>query len=123
MNLDGVITYVNPSWTRLLGYEADAVQGRFIDFGKEQDQKIYRKLFKFIRDGGKTVNNHIGIMLAKDGSERVFNMNFAFNRDSQGTIFGVVGTMKDVTEFMEMEKAHPCPKDGGHRHHGRRHCP
>jgi len=105
MNLDGVITYVNPSWTRLLGYEADAVQGRFfIDFGKEQDQKIYRKLFKSIRDGGKTVNNHIGIMLAKDGSERVFNMNFAFNRDSQGTIFGVVGTMKDVTEFMEMEK-------------------
>jgi signal transduction histidine kinase len=43
-------------------------------------------------------------MLTKDGTERVFNMNSAFNLDSQGRILGVVGSMKDITEMREMEK-------------------
>jgi len=105
MNLEGAITYANPSWRRLLGHEEEDVQGRyFTEFAREEDKGTYRKLFKSIRDDGKTINNHIGIMLTKEGAERVFNMNFAFNRNSEDRIIGVVGTLKDITEFRDMEK-------------------
>ncbi len=105
MNLDGAITYMNPSWKRILGHGEEDLMGRyFTDFAKEEDRRIYRKLFKSIRDDGKSVNNHIGVMLTKNGEERVFNMNSAFNRDLEGRIIGVVGTMKDITELRDMEK-------------------
>jgi PAS domain S-box-containing protein len=105
MNLLGAVTYVNPSWKRILGHDEEEILGRyFIDFAKEEDRKAYKKLFKSIRDEGKSVNNYIGVMLTKDGKERVFNMNSAFNRDSEGHIKSVVGSMKDVTELREMEQ-------------------
>ena len=105
MNLLGAITYVNPSWKRILGHDEEEILGRyFIEFAKEEDKRTYRKLFKSIRDEEKTINNYYGVMLTKDGKERIFNMNSAFNLDSQGRIIGVVGSMKDVTEMRDMEK-------------------
>ena len=105
MNLLGAITYVNPSWKRILGHDEEEILGRyFIDFAMEEDKRTYRKLFKSIRDEEKSVNNYIGVMLTKDGKERLFNMNSAFNRDSEGRILGVVGSMKDVTEMRDIEK-------------------
>jgi PAS domain S-box-containing protein len=105
MNLLGAITYVNPSWKRILGHDEKDVLGHyFIEFAKEEDRKTYKKLFKSIREEERTVNNYIGVMLAKDGKERVFNMNSAFNRDSEGHLMGVVGSMKDVTELRDIEK-------------------
>jgi len=105
MDLLGAITYVNPSWKRILGHDEEEILGQyFIEFAKEEDKRTYRKLFKSIRDDGKSVINYIGVMLTKDGKERIFNMNSAFNLDSQGRIIGVVGSMKDVTEMRDMEK-------------------
>jgi PAS domain S-box-containing protein len=105
MNLDGAVTYANPAWERILGHGEEELLGRyFTDFVRDEDRRVYRKLFKSIRDEGKPVNNHIGIMLARDGAERVFNMNSAFNRDHEGRVIGIVGTMKDITEMRELEK-------------------
>lgn len=105
MNLEGAITYANPSWRRILGHAPEELLGcYFTDFAREEDRKTYRKLFKSIRDEGAVVNNYIGVMLAKDGTERVLNMNSAFNRDSQSRMIGVVGSMKDITEQIKMEK-------------------
>lgn len=105
MNHFGAITYVNPSWKRIMGHDTEEVLGRYFnDFAREEDRKTYRKLFKGIRDEGKSVNNYIGAMLTKDGKKRIFNMNSAFNRNSEGCITGVVGSMKDVTELREIEK-------------------
>jgi len=104
MNLDGTISYVNPSWKRFLGHgEEDLLGHYFTDFAKKEDRRAYRKLFKGIRDEGKTVINYIGVMLTKDGAERVFNMTSTLNRGSEGRIIGVVGTMKDITELRDME--------------------
>ncbi|PKN04622.1 MAG: hypothetical protein CVU74_05955, partial [Deltaproteobacteria bacterium HGW-Deltaproteobacteria-9] len=105
MNLEGAITYANPSWKRILGHDKDEILGRcFTDFVREEDRRTHRKLFKSIRDDGKTVSNYIGIMMTKDEAERVFSGNSAFIRDSKGRIISVVGTMKDITEQREMEK-------------------
>jgi len=105
MNLEGAIMYVNPSWERILGHSKEEVSGRcFTDFVKEEDKSIYKKQLKSIRDEEITIRNHIGVMLTKDGEERVFSMNDAFNRNIGGHIVGVVGSMHDVTELIEIEK-------------------
>jgi PAS domain S-box-containing protein len=105
MNLQGVITYANPAWKRFLGHDSDDLMGRyFIDFAREEDRKTYRKLFRSIRDEKNIVSNYIGIMLTKNGRERLFSMNSSFNRDAKGRIIGVVGAMKDITEQRVMEK-------------------
>ncbi|NPU83666.1 MAG: PAS domain S-box protein [Syntrophaceae bacterium] len=105
MDLTGAITYANPSWKFVLGHDPEEIIGRyFTEFTREEDQKAYRRLFKSLRDEMQTVTNHIGVMLTRDGRERVFNMNSAFNRDSDGCVTGVIGTLKDVTEGMEIEK-------------------
>jgi two-component system cell cycle sensor histidine kinase/response regulator CckA len=105
LNLEGAITYANPSWKRVLGHDEEDLMGHyFTDFAREEDRRAYRKLFKGIRDDSNIVSNYIGVILTKDGAERVFNMNSAFNRDSKGCIIGVLGTLKDITEQREMEK-------------------
>jgi PAS domain S-box-containing protein len=105
MDLKGEITYANPSWTRILGHEPGEILGRyFIEFAREEDKGTYKKLFKTIRDGGISVTDYTGVIVARDGSERLFNMNNSFNRDSEGRMIGVVGTMKDITEQREMER-------------------
>jgi two-component system cell cycle sensor histidine kinase/response regulator CckA len=105
MNLEGAVTYANPSWKRILGHDEEDLLGRyFTDFAREEDRNAYRKLFKTIRDDGKIVSSYIGVMLTKGGKELVFNMNSAFNRDSKGRMIGVVGTLTDITEQREMEK-------------------
>ncbi|MCE5281746.1 MAG: PAS domain S-box protein [Deltaproteobacteria bacterium] len=105
MNIEGVIMYVNPSWERILGHHQEEVLGRcFTDFVKEEDKDIYRKQLESIRDEEINIRNHIGVMLTKDGEERVFSMNDAFNRNIGGHIVGVVGSMHDVTNLIEIEK-------------------
>ncbi len=105
MNLEGAVMYANPSWKRILGHDEEDLLGRyFTDFAREEDRRAYRKLFKTIRDDEKIVSHYIGVMLTKDGRERVFNMNSAFNRDSKGRMIGIVGTLTDITEQREMEK-------------------
>jgi PAS domain S-box-containing protein len=105
MDLTGAITYANPSWKLILGHDPEEIVGRyFTEFTREEDRKTYRRLFRGIRDDRETVTNHTGVMLTRDGKERVFTMNSAFNRDSDGRVTGVVGTLKDITEGLEIEK-------------------
>jgi PAS domain S-box-containing protein len=101
----GAFTYANPSWKRILGHDEEELQGRyFTEFAREEDRRTYRKLFKDIRDANKNVNNHIGVLLTRDGKERTFNMNSSFNRDPEGRLLGFIGMMKDITELRDMEK-------------------
>ena len=105
MDRTGAINYVNPAWKKLLGHQKEEVLGHyFIDFAKEEDKKVYKSLFKNIRDNGKGVNNFIGVLLAKDGSERTFNMYGTFILDARGQPMGIVSSLKDFTEYEEMGK-------------------
>ena len=105
MDSTGAITYVNSTWKRTLGHEKEEVLGHyFTDFAKKEDRGTYRKLFKSIRDEGKTVSNFIGVLLAKDGKERIFNMHSTFMNDSNGHIISIFGSLRDFTEYREMEE-------------------
>jgi len=104
LDLEGAFTYVNPAWKKILGHEKEEVIGTyFTDFAKEEDRRTYRKLFKNVRDEGKTVINQTGSMLTKSGEARLFIFNTAPNRNMGGQLINVVGSIKDITEMRKVE--------------------
>ena len=99
IDTQGVFTYVNPAWERILGYNGEEAIGRhFIDFVRKDEIPLYIRMFKSIRDEGITIRDQIGTLINKDGTDRFFSISGAPVFDSEGRITGVVGTFKDVTE-------------------------
>lgn len=94
----GAFTYINPACESLLGFTRDEIMGRFLaDFLSKEDRKPLIRIFKKIRDRGETVKNVIATIIRKDGFPSIFSMSGSPNFDSNGTLIGLVGTMKDVT--------------------------
>ena len=104
LDAQGAFTYVNPAWERLLGHATEDVLGQyFIKFVKQEDTRLFIDAFKKIRDKKQKTIDLFGILLNKDGSERLFNMSGAPNLDADGNVIGAVGTFKDVTDLKRSE--------------------
>jgi len=104
LGTDGSFAYVNPSWESILGHKLEDVVGKyFTDFARKEDIKTYTNHFKRVRDNRETIKDFNGILLNKDGSERIFNMNCAPNIDPEGNVIGAVGILKDITEQLSLE--------------------
>lgn len=100
----GRITYVNPAWTEILGHSASEVLGReFTDFSKPKDMPRYRKLFRDIRNDGKTFRDIPGDLIHKDGSVRHFILSGARNQSGIDSIPGMVGLIKDTTTLQKLQ--------------------
>jgi PAS domain S-box-containing protein len=101
---DGAFTYVNPAWEKVLGHSVDEVTGKyFVNFSPEEDVKKYVRLFKQIRDGKETLRDISGTLLNKDGSPRLFSLSGAPNLGPDGSVSGMVGLLKDVTEERNLQ--------------------
>jgi len=104
LDIEGVCTYVNPAWERILGHPKEVVLGRYlVDFIKKEDVGTVIRAFNEIRESRKRVTDLYGTLLHKEGSERMFHMSGAPNTDSGGNVTGVVGTLKDVTDLKKSE--------------------
>lgn len=101
----GVITYVNPAAKEIMGYAAEDVIGRhFLDFIRKDESKLLLQAIDRIKRDKRTVQNFEGRLLAKDGSDKLFNMSGAPNLNAAGEMTGIVGTLKDVTEQRKLER-------------------
>lgn len=105
LDMEGVFTYVNPAWERILGHRVEDVIGKhFIDFLRKEEIPLYFPFFQETRDKGRIVQEDvIGTLLHKDGSERFFSISGAPNLNAAGEMTGVVGTLKNVTEQRKLE--------------------
>jgi len=100
----GVFTYVNPAWQRVLGHEEKEVIGkRFANFSKRDITESTIKAFERIRTKKHELNNLFGILLHKNGEERIFEISGAPNIDASGNVIGIVGIFKDVTDLKRSE--------------------
>ncbi|MHB8772097.1 MAG: HD domain-containing phosphohydrolase [Syntrophales bacterium] len=100
----GVFTYVNPAWERILGHRVEDVLGRyFTDFLRPDDSPVDFSCFKDASGRECTIQDVVGTFVHKDGSDRYFSISGAPNLDSEGKVIGVVGTLKDVTESVLSE--------------------
>ena len=68
MNNEGVFSYVNPAWERILGHSLSEVVGKkFVDFLKEEDSKKFQQLFDQVWSEKKIIRDILGTFLHKDG--------------------------------------------------------
>ncbi|MDD5168663.1 MAG: PAS domain S-box protein [Syntrophales bacterium] len=100
----GIVTYINPAAKEIMGYEKEEVIGkRFTEFIGADDAGTLMQAFDRVKQFRETIKDFEGKLLAKDGSVRLFNMSGAPNFNAAGEITGVVGTLKDFTEFRKLE--------------------
>ncbi|MDA8126890.1 MAG: PAS domain S-box protein [Deltaproteobacteria bacterium] len=100
----GAFTYVNPAWQRILGHSTDEVIGKeLIHFVRGGQIPVYDRLFNKVLSEQQTIQDFIGTLVHKDGSDRYFSISGSPNMDSEGRMIGIVGTLKDVTDLMLSE--------------------
>jgi PAS domain S-box-containing protein len=104
LDCTGTFTYVNPAWKRILGHRTSEVIGKqFIKFSKRENVRTYTKLFKRIRDNRETIQNVSNNLIHRDGSARIFSLSGAPNLDNEGLVRGIVGFLKDITEYQMLQ--------------------
>ncbi len=106
LSLEGVFTYVSPSWTRHLGHSVEEVLGRkFIDFVHPEDRRkgtMYTfRLFKDPSYRGSCVYRAV----RKDGTLRWHETNGSVVMGSDGKALHFVGLSHDVTERLQARDA------------------
>jgi PAS domain S-box-containing protein len=98
------ITYVNPAFTRMTGYERDDIVGKTprVLQGPKTDRALLTRLRRQLEAEepfqGETVNYR------KDGSEYVLDWSIEPIRDAAGAVTHWVATQRDVTEQRGLEQ-------------------
>jgi diguanylate cyclase (GGDEF)-like protein/PAS domain S-box-containing protein len=95
----GMWTYLNPAWTRLLGYPVEDCLGRpFLDFVHPDDRDRNLQAFIDTVQGGKSHCRLAARYLAAAGQARHMEVSAWIFRAPDGTPLGSTGTITDVTE-------------------------
>ena len=105
LNMDGIYTYVNPSWQRILGHEpADVIGRSYTEFVRPDDLPRHEEMCGRIRNLGETLTDTACELVAQDGTIRRFALSGAPNVNDQGQVSGVVGIFRDITHRRRVEK-------------------
>jgi PAS domain S-box-containing protein len=101
----GIIAMLSPSAARLLGYASvDEMLGRQINSFWENPAERKEMLEMMHRNAG-SVTDHEVTILKKDGSALRVSVSSAFIREIDGTILGIEGIIRDITERKRTEDA------------------
>ncbi|MBN1829394.1 MAG: PAS domain S-box protein [Deltaproteobacteria bacterium] len=104
LSREGSLTYVNSAWEEILGYPQNTVLNQpFTNFILEEDLNSYTETFRRIKDNQETVRNTTFTLRDIHNSPRLFSFNGAPNTNDRGTVTGIVGTLKDITEQRNLE--------------------
>ena len=100
---DGIIIEVSPSITRFGGYTREEVIGRpFADFFA--DPAELKALWDRLRRQDR-INDYEVRLRHKDGSDRICSFTVKTITNASGLIEKIVGTMRDITDRKQAEKA------------------
>jgi len=104
LNTEGIITSVNQTESRMLGYKKEEMVGKSIfDFILPEQRLEARKRFQQKLAGKRLSREKDRIYLKKDGSKIYVAINDRIERDKQGEAIGVHTTMIDITDYKQME--------------------
>ncbi|MDQ4134723.1 MAG: ATP-binding protein, partial [Pseudomonadota bacterium] len=95
---DGTFTFLNPAWTKVMGYALDETLGRkHHDFLHPGDRARHRSLVMRAAQGDGSAVYEIRC-IAKDGSEKWLEAHVQVATDEHRRITGCSGTLTDVTQ-------------------------
>jgi PAS domain S-box-containing protein/putative nucleotidyltransferase with HDIG domain len=104
LDTEGMLTYVNPMWEKILSHKQEAVVGKHItEFVQEQDKNDLIQLCKKVRDHKETQMDILLTLMSRAGAERNFSFNCAPNITEDGHVDSLVGIFKDVTDLRRSE--------------------
>jgi len=104
LNTEGIITNVNKTEARMLGYKKEEMVGKSIfDFILPEQRLEAQKRFRQKLAGKGLPREKDIIYLKKDGSKVYVATNDRIERDKQGKIIAVHTTMVDITDYKQME--------------------
>jgi len=104
LNTEGIITSVNQTEARMLGYKREEMVGKSIfNFILPEQRPEAQKRFRQKLAGKRLPRAKDRIYVRKDGSKIYVAINDRIERDSQGKAMGVHTTMVDITDYKQME--------------------
>ena len=104
LDMDGLFSYVNPAWEKILGHKREEVIGKYLgNYARKEDAKGYFRAFERVRDNEETIVDTTVSLLNKDGSIRLLQASCSPNFNSKGKMIGVVGVLKDITQQRQLE--------------------
>ncbi len=104
MTAGGVITYVSPSWTRLLGHPVDEVLDRpFQAFVHPEDVPGCMEVLRRTIETGQSRSNVEYRVRHQDGTYRWHTTNATPVRGADGAVASFVAIARDITERKRME--------------------
>lgn len=104
LDTEGMLTYVNPVWKKILGHKQEEVVGKYLtEFVQEQDSNHLTQLFRKVRDHKETQTDILLTLMSGSGAEHSFSFNCAPNIAEDGHVDSLVGIFKDVTDLRRSE--------------------
>ena len=104
LDTEGMLTYVNPMWEKILSHKQDDVVGKYLaEFVQEQDSHSLIQIFRKLRDHKETLMDILLTFMSRSGVERNFSFNCAPNIAEDGHVDSLVGILKDVTDLRRSE--------------------
>jgi two-component system, sensor histidine kinase and response regulator len=104
VDIDGLITFVNPAVKQIYGYEPQEMIGRTLtDFISSKqvakDKVAFERVFQ-----GKSIFQHETTCVAKDGTLLYLMFNAIALRNEEGLVIGMTGTTSNITQRRGVEK-------------------
>lgn len=105
INLDGNIKFINNIAEELLGYSQTELQNiHFLKLVRKDYREEIKKLYTTKITGGKFPTMQFPIK-TKAGKTIWVSQNVALQRNEYGKIMGFIGTARDVTQLVKLEKS------------------
>ncbi len=102
---EGILTYVSPSWTEVLGHDVSEVEGRSFEiFVHPEDlPQCYDILERTVRTGEKQAGAEYRVR-HKDGTWRWHTTNTSVIRNAEGSAVIYMGIARDITDRKHAEE-------------------
>lgn len=105
-SVTGEITFLNDTWERITGFNAEQVKGRkLFDLLHPQDQEEQRTSFDMLVKGKKAAYRTFTRLRTSEGTFRSVELAMSMLRQDENRNMRVVGTFTDVEERRRAEKA------------------
>ncbi|GAB3252085.1 ATP-binding protein [Chitinimonas naiadis] len=102
----GIWLFLNPAWHAITGFSVDESLGRsFLEFVHPEDRKRYLDEFIPLVERRADSCNITARYLTKAGDYRWIDVFARLILDDDGNVLGTAGTLNDVTETREAERA------------------
>lgn len=106
VNPDGILTFVSPSFTDILGYKPEEVAGQpFQKFVHPDDIPLCEEALSKVVSTGQRMSGVEYRVFHADGSVRIHTSSVAPIQDKSGTVRSYVGNARDVTEMKQVQNA------------------